>query len=140
MTLTRRGWIVLTLTAVLLGVTAQLWNPYTRALTAAAATPEAAPATYYVDAYEDGSGVVYENHKGAVPQEIATLPEYLLPWDCTGNGNGECGPKPWEPGVYDHTACVQFVVERIDTTIKWCTDGLTDWWPATDTDAEGEVV
>ena len=98
--------------------------------------------TYAVDAYEDGSGVVYMNRKGETPLEVATLPENILPWDCNTNGNMYCGENVTSDG-----GCTQFVIAADnrpalvrDLTIAYCTDGMVNWWDATDVDVEGEVI
>lgn len=117
---------------------------------------EAAPKPgirYQVDAFEDGAGVVYriDRHRGkARYTEVGTLAEGMLPWDCTRQGNRQCGPKPWAPGVVDHKTCTTFVLadtpsrRRVhmkgDLAITYCTPGTTTWRAATDEDVEGEVI
>lgn len=124
MRLTRRGIVVLLAAAALTG------------FVHAAVTEEvpAAPAvSWEVDTFEDGSGFVLRDGV-----QVATVPEGILPWDCTENGNLECGPEA--PQEVRGFRCSEFVVGTYDVALRACTDGSVMARPATDVDAEGEVI
>lgn len=145
--------------AALLGLTAHVWNPYTKAVTKAANAGcvtdtecqqmfggdgyGGIPAEFTIDAYEDGSGVLYKGE-----QEIATFDSDFFLWDCTENGNGICG-EGWDEyaNVVQGHHCQEFVVANnparnlgSDLSFTYCTDGDLDWHVADDVDVEGEVV
>lgn len=71
---------------------------------------------YSVDAYEDGSGVLYDGDT-----EIATYGEGFFPWDCTDNGNEICGPKA--PSSIRGYKCKTFRYHA--AKLQYCTDGTT---------------
>lgn len=72
MSITRRGYIVAILLAVVAGLTAHMWNPL------------AAPAPR-VEVFEDGSGILH------LDGEQIVLEDGTFAWDCTTMGNRICG-------------------------------------------------
>lgn len=56
------------------------------ALTVDVPVERPAPPAYFVEVYEDGSGVQYIRNR-----EVATFPADTFVWDCRAMGNGVCG-------------------------------------------------
>lgn len=92
---------------------------------------------YLIDAYEDGSGVLYRV-QGRRHTEIWTFDEGALPWDCTRNGNAVCGPNA--PQSMRGPSCVEYFYTPTDEVIRYCTNGKTISRRGNDADAEGEQI
>jgi hypothetical protein len=89
---------------------------------------------YKIDAYEDGSGVLYDLDDN----ELWTFDSDFLPWDCTDNGNSICGPDA--PAEVRGPSCVEYFYTRDDAVIRYCTDGTVSDRAGDDVDAEGETI
>jgi hypothetical protein len=89
--------------------------------------------TFHIEAYEDGSGWLYEGDN-----KIYQFDSDMLPWDCTNNGNADCGPDA--PAEVRGFKCTEFFYPRDDAVIQYCTDGTTRDRAGDDVDAEGETI
>lgn len=96
-----------------------------------------AKAHYTIDAYEDGSGVLYRV-QGRRYTEIWTFDSDMLPWDCTRNGNATCGPNA--PQSMRGPSCTEFFYTPTDEVIRYCTNGKTTSRKGNDADSEGEQI